>query len=130
MVNVGFTPNLGFVYFGDIVCGRCASVHKRVLGPPNHNISKVKSLTLDNWTEEQINQLRRIGNKKAKRNGIRREYPFHMMGMTMSVPSNNTLETSTLRVNFATMVLIIPSMMTGRVSLVMQIKAARIHNEH
>ena len=48
----------------------------------------------------------------------------------MSVPSNNTLETSTLRVNFATMVLIIPSMMTGRVSLVMQIKAARIHNEH
>ena len=69
-------PTWASYTLGILLCGRCASVHKRVLGPPNHNISKVKSLTLDNWTEEQINQLRRIGNKKAKRKWNSKRIPF------------------------------------------------------
>lgn len=55
---------------GILLCGRCANIHKKVLsrgGPRGGPISKVKSLTLENWTDEQVDSLRRIGNKKAKR---------------------------------------------------------------
>lgn len=58
---------------GLFLCGRCASVHRRILPP---EISKVKSLTLDNWNPDQIDRLRKIGNKKAKKKWNPKRHPF------------------------------------------------------
>lgn len=58
---------------GVLLCGRCASLHRRVL--PD-NISKVKSLTLDQWTSEQVDTLKRIGNKRAKKRWNPKRFPF------------------------------------------------------
>ncbi|KAI5954418.1 GTS1 [Candida jiufengensis] len=69
-------PTWASYNLGIFLCGRCASVHKRILGPPNYNISKVKSLTLDNWTDEQVNKLRKIGNAKARKKWNSKKIPF------------------------------------------------------
>lgn len=64
---------------GILLCGRCANVHKKVLqtnGPRGGPISKVKSLTLEPWTDDQIESLRRIGNKKAKQHWNPKRVPF------------------------------------------------------
>lgn len=58
---------------GVLLCGRCASLHRKVL--PN-DVSKVKSLTLDQWSSEQVDCLKRIGNKKAKKKWNPKRYPF------------------------------------------------------
>lgn len=65
---------------GVLLCGRCANLHKKVLsveGPRGHPVSRVKSLTLETWSDDQIESLRRIGNKKAKQrwNPIRVPFP-------------------------------------------------------
>ncbi|CAI5755872.1 unnamed protein product [Candida verbasci] len=73
-------PTWASYNLGIFLCGRCSSVHKRILGPPNYNISKVKSLTLDNWSDEQISHLRKIGNKKAKRKWNSKRVPFPFDG--------------------------------------------------
>lgn len=59
---------------GVLLCGRCASIHRRLL--KTNNISRVKSLTLDHWNSEQVESLRRIGNKKAKRKWNSKRVPF------------------------------------------------------
>lgn len=64
---------------GILLCGRCANVHKKALsedGPRGGPISQVKSLTLENWTDEQVDTLRRIGNRKAKRRWNPQQVPF------------------------------------------------------
>ncbi|CAK9437245.1 uncharacterized protein LODBEIA_P16230 [Lodderomyces beijingensis] len=73
-------PTWASYNLGIFLCGRCASVHKRILGPPNNDISKVKSLTLDNWTDEQVRRLSQIGNQKARRKWNSRKVPFPFDG--------------------------------------------------
>lgn len=58
---------------GILLCGRCASVHRRVLPP---DVSKVKSLTLDTWTNEQIERIRRVGNRRARKRWNPKRIPF------------------------------------------------------
>lgn len=58
---------------GVLLCGRCASLHRKVLPK---DVSKVKSLTLDQWTSEQVDCLKRIGNKKAKKKWNPKRFPF------------------------------------------------------
>ncbi|KAK6202995.1 putative GTPase activating protein for Arf-domain-containing protein [Scheffersomyces amazonensis] len=67
-------PTWASVNLGILLCGRCSSIHKRILTPKN--LSTVKSLTLDSWSHEQIDNLRRIGNKKAKRKWNSKKIPF------------------------------------------------------
>lgn len=64
---------------GILLCGRCANIHKKVLSsghPRGGAISKVKSLTLETWTDDQIELLRRVGNKKAKQRWNPKRVPF------------------------------------------------------
>lgn len=64
---------------GILLCGRCANIHKKVLsvnGPQGGPISKVKSLTLEQWSDEQIDALRRGGNKRAKSRWNPKRAPF------------------------------------------------------
>ncbi|KAJ2091882.1 GTPase activator activity protein [Coemansia sp. RSA 986] len=46
---------------GVFLCIRCGGAHRRI----GTHISKVKSITLDNWTTEQIEHFCRIGNERA-----------------------------------------------------------------
>lgn len=59
-------PNLDPVWadlsFGVFICIDCSGIH-RGLGA---HISKVKSIQLDQWTEEQVQKLMEMGNVKAK----------------------------------------------------------------
>lgn len=64
---------------GVLLCGRCANVHKKILtvdGPLGRSISRVKSLTLEQWSDEQIDNLRRIGNRKARNKWNPKRVPF------------------------------------------------------
>ncbi|XP_048413921.1 stromal membrane-associated protein 2-like isoform X2 [Stegostoma tigrinum] len=47
---------------GVFVCIRCAGIHRKL----GVHISKVKSVNLDQWTPEQIQCIREMGNSKAK----------------------------------------------------------------
>ena len=49
------------VSFGEFLCMRCATCH-RCLGT---HISFIRSVTLDNWTPEQVKKMNEVGNKKA-----------------------------------------------------------------
>ncbi|XP_030073329.1 stromal membrane-associated protein 2 [Microcaecilia unicolor] len=48
---------------GVFVCIRCAGIHRNL----GVHISRVKSVNLDQWTEEQIQCMQEIGNAKANR---------------------------------------------------------------
>lgn len=64
---------------GILLCGRCANLHKKVLHEPAPGgglVSEVKSLTLERWTEDQVEKLRRIGNKRASRVWNAQGVPF------------------------------------------------------
>ena len=65
-------PTWALWNLGILLCGRCASVHRKALP----GVSKVKSLTLDQWTSEQIENLSRIGNKRAKKEWNSKRVPF------------------------------------------------------
>lgn len=68
-------PTWASASLGIFLCGRCASIHKRVLP---EKISNPKSLTLDYWSPDQIEKLRRIGNKKANKvwNSAKEPFPY------------------------------------------------------
>lgn len=68
-------PTWASYNIGIFLCGRCASVHKRILGPPK-NISHVLSLTLDQWSPSQVDKLSRIGNNKARKKWNPKRVPF------------------------------------------------------
>ncbi|KAF7762466.1 hypothetical protein Agabi119p4_9059 [Agaricus bisporus var. burnettii] len=46
---------------GVFICVGCASIHRKI----GTHISKVKSLTLDSWTKDQVDKMREIGNVKS-----------------------------------------------------------------
>ncbi|KAI1851087.1 hypothetical protein JX266_003752 [Neoarthrinium moseri] len=43
---------------GIFLCMRCAAIHRKL----GTHISKVKSLSMDGWTNEQVENMRRVGN--------------------------------------------------------------------
>lgn len=55
-------PTCASVNLGIVICSNCADIH-RSLGS---QISQVKSLEADNWTEEEVMELESKGNKVAK----------------------------------------------------------------
>ncbi|MBI6010436.1 hypothetical protein H8J91_15260, partial [Clostridium perfringens] len=67
-------PTWASYNLGILLCGRCASIHRRVLGASK--ISKVKSLTLDHWTNDQVENLRRIGNRRSNKKWNQIKTPF------------------------------------------------------
>ncbi|ODV60798.1 Gts1p [Ascoidea rubescens DSM 1968] len=57
---------------GIFLCARCASCHRKL----GSHLTKVKSLTLDNWSEEQVMNLKKIGNKNSNKKWNPRKIPF------------------------------------------------------
>ncbi|KAL2166738.1 hypothetical protein VTG60DRAFT_2255 [Thermothelomyces hinnuleus] len=43
---------------GIFLCMRCASIHRKL----GTHVSKVKSLSMDSWTNEQVDNMRKVGN--------------------------------------------------------------------
>ncbi|VUC28563.1 unnamed protein product [Clonostachys rosea] len=43
---------------GVFLCMRCASIHRKL----GTHVSKVKSLSMDSWTNEQVDNMRKVGN--------------------------------------------------------------------
>ena len=50
------------ITLGIFICKRCAGIHRSF----GTHISFVKSVTLDNWSAEQVKKMKEIGNEKAK----------------------------------------------------------------
>jgi len=47
---------------GIFICLECAGIHRQHLGV---HISKVRSITMDSWTDRDVQALRAMGNKRA-----------------------------------------------------------------
>ncbi|KIP03394.1 hypothetical protein PHLGIDRAFT_130169 [Phlebiopsis gigantea 11061_1 CR5-6] len=58
---------------GIFICVNCASIHRKI----GTHITKVKSLTLDTWTKDQVENMKTIGNtaSNAKYNPDETRYP-------------------------------------------------------
>ncbi|KAJ3557286.1 hypothetical protein NP233_g11784 [Leucocoprinus birnbaumii] len=54
-------PRWASFNLGIFICVACASIHRKI----GTHITKVKSLTLDSWTKEQLEQMKEIGNVKS-----------------------------------------------------------------
>ncbi|SCU87739.1 LAMI_0D07294g1_1 [Lachancea mirantina] len=66
---------------GVLLCGRCASVHRKIVGERGNGrvYSEVKSLSLDKWTVDEVEELDESGgNKKNKTvwNSANEPFPF------------------------------------------------------
>ncbi|BGP10343.1 Protein gts1 [Rhodotorula toruloides] len=46
---------------GVFLCVQCASMHRKI----GSHVTKVKSVTLDKWTKEQVENMRKLGNVKV-----------------------------------------------------------------
>lgn len=57
------TPKWASVNLGVFICIRCAGIHRSI----GTHITKVRSITLDSWTEEQVEVMRKVGNTNAKK---------------------------------------------------------------
>ncbi|KAJ7069914.1 hypothetical protein C8F01DRAFT_1246080 [Mycena amicta] len=51
-------PRWASYSLGIFICVNCASIHRKI----GTHVSKVKSLTMDSWTKEQIDRMREMGN--------------------------------------------------------------------
>ncbi|CAI4882244.1 CLL_collapsed_G0018130.mRNA.1.CDS.1 [Saccharomyces cerevisiae] len=61
-----FYPTWCSVNLGVFLCGRCASVHRKVFGSRDDDaFSNVKSLSMDRWTREDIDGLVSLGGNKG-----------------------------------------------------------------
>ncbi|EHN02541.1 Gts1p [Saccharomyces cerevisiae x Saccharomyces kudriavzevii VIN7] len=61
-----FYPTWCSVNLGVFLCGRCASVHRKVFGSRDDDaFSNVKSLSMDKWTREDIDELVSLGGNKG-----------------------------------------------------------------
>ncbi|KAN0065901.1 Protein gts1 [Thecaphora frezii] len=60
----GRAPRWASWNLGIFLCVQCAGVHRKM----GTHISKVKSLTLDTWTREQVDKMKEIGNVKSNQN--------------------------------------------------------------
>ncbi|KAK2460822.1 hypothetical protein APHAL10511_007292 [Amanita phalloides] len=54
-------PRWGSHNLGIFICVSCASIHRKM----GTHISKVKSVTLDSWTKEQVESMKAMGNLKS-----------------------------------------------------------------
>ncbi|KAF9453317.1 ArfGap-domain-containing protein [Macrolepiota fuliginosa MF-IS2] len=54
-------PRWASYNLGIFICVGCASVHRKI----GTHVSKVKSLTLDSWTKEQVDRMKEMGNLKS-----------------------------------------------------------------
>ncbi|KAH8112245.1 ArfGap-domain-containing protein [Phellopilus nigrolimitatus] len=57
----GKAPRWASHNLGIFICVRCASIHRKI----GTHVTKVKSLTLDSWSKEQVENMGAIGNIKA-----------------------------------------------------------------
>nr|GAT50156.1 ARF GAP-like zinc finger-containing protein [Mycena chlorophos] len=54
-------PRWASYSLGIFICVNCASIHRKI----GTHVSKVKSLTLDAWTKEQVDRMREMGNNNS-----------------------------------------------------------------
>lgn len=54
-------PRWASFNLGIFLCVRCASIHRKI----GTHVTKVKSLTLDQWSKEQVETMKNIGNIKS-----------------------------------------------------------------
>lgn len=57
----GRMPRWASWSLGIFICVTCAAVHRKM----GTHVSKVKSLSLDTWTREQVERMREVGNVKS-----------------------------------------------------------------
>eukprot|EP00761_Pharyngomonas_kirbyi_P006692 gb/GECH01006700.1/.p1 GENE.gb/GECH01006700.1/~~gb/GECH01006700.1/.p1 ORF type:complete len:408 (+),score=82.80 gb/GECH01006700.1/:1-1224(+) len=55
-------PRWASTNLGVFICMKCSGIHRHL----GVHISKVRSVTLDSWTPEQVATIQRVGNKRAK----------------------------------------------------------------
>ncbi|KAJ9479517.1 ADP-ribosylation factor GTPase-activating protein effector protein 2 [Pseudozyma hubeiensis] len=59
----GRAPRWASWNLGIFICVQCAGVHRKM----GVHISKVKSVTLDTWTREQVDRMKEVGNVRSNR---------------------------------------------------------------
>lgn len=57
----GRNPRWASWNLGIFLCVHCAGIHRKI----GTHVTKVKSLTLDEWTKEQVERMRELGNIKS-----------------------------------------------------------------
>ncbi|KAJ3182490.1 hypothetical protein HDU85_002587 [Gaertneriomyces sp. JEL0708] len=70
-------PRWASVNLGAFLCIRCGGLHRKL----GTHISKIKSITLDSWTPEQIELMRQWGNRRVNEK--------YLAGGSPPVPSNS-----------------------------------------
>lgn len=55
-------PRFASTNLGTFICTRCAGLHRRL----GVHVTKVKSISHDAWTADQVQFMQQTGNKKAK----------------------------------------------------------------
>ncbi|KAF7329742.1 ARF GAP-like zinc finger-containing protein [Mycena kentingensis (nom. inval.)] len=54
-------PRWASYSLGIFICVNCASIHRKI----GVHVTKVKSLTMDSWTKEQVDRMREMGNANS-----------------------------------------------------------------